>query len=453
MAETDRGYRNPGDVEIRTMTLVTSQGQSIDIGSLVIEFNIYQDLFSHYMRCEAVINDSTGLLETLQGAEGSAGGFTGGETLVVSYKTKDDDLEFNNHAFGLFEMANRQRVQEKNEVFLVQGISIEFYNNVGKKISRAYGGRSGNQISTMIESILRENFLTPDIRAIYRSLKDASGVRVTKENKVDNTNGLQRFVIPNMTIDDTIDFFAREADCDGHVPFYIFYENQVGYQFRDINTLLMDAEPKQTYTYEPSNYKDTPDESADAEFRDPFKISEYNVARQGNFIDSVQSGLFSSKTHNIDLLRKTFSTSVFKYENSVSKFNSLQSTPIAGTSGEDSVINMTTSRIGHDSDPFFRNERVLPKRLNQFISLKTAFFKHNFNTKLEITVPGDSTVTVGDVIYVKIPVATNLDDQDGQEDKYLSGKYIIARLRHKMAGKTGEYYSTHMELAKSTGNR
>jgi len=450
--ETIKGYKGAGDCEVKSLKLITTAGQVIDISSLVVEMSFYENLFNPYLQCDLVINDSLGMIQSFQGNEsaGTPGGFTGGEVLVVSYKTNSEDIEFTDHAFGLYELGNRQRIREKSESYKLSGISMEYYANVGKQISRGYGGQSGNQISKMVESILEEYFNSPALQSLYNDVKEKSGITISKENTVDPTNGLQRLLVSNKSVEETLAMMGREADCDNHVPFYIFFENSDGFQFRDINALIMADDPEQVYTYEPMNANDTENQSADSEFKDPFKIESYYVIRENNFMDNAQKGLYRQKTINVDLLRKKTKTVDFRYSENVDKFQKLNGNPIAGDVDGDGVINLTTSRLGHDTDPLFGDERVLPKRINQFASLKGSFFAHNFNTKLEVTLPGDSTLKAGDKINISIPAATNTDDADGTEDKYLSGIYLIASVRQKMSG-NGDDYRTIIQCAKDTG--
>jgi hypothetical protein len=444
--ETIKGYKGAGDCEVRSLKLISTGGQVIDINPIVVEMSFYSNLFSHYLECDVVINDSLGLISSL------ANGFTGGEILVVSFKTNSEDMDYVTHAFGLYELGDRMRVEEKNESYRISGISLEYYSNTAKKISRGYGGQSGNQISNMVQSILDEHFNSPSLQALYRDIKEKSGVRVEKTNTVDPTNGLQRLCIPNLSVDDTLDLMGSEADCDGHVPMYIFYENKDGYQFRDVNSLIMEELPEDApvYTYEPSNANDPNETSADSDFKDPLKIESFRVVRENNFIENAKSGMFASETLNIDILRKNYRRVKYDYNENVNKFQRLNSVTTRGSIEGQGDIMVTTSRIGHDSDPLFANERVLPKRRNQFLALKRGFFKHNFNTKVEFVLPGDSDLSVGQKIKISIPAATNLDEQDGQEDKYLSGTYIITNCRQKMSG-NGDDYRTIIQCAKDSG--
>ena len=70
---------------------------------------------------------------------------------------------------------------------------------------------------------------------------------------------------------------------------------------------------------------------------------------------------------------------------------------------------------------------------------------------MEVSVPGNSELNVGDVIELNIPNATTINKLDGKKDKYLSGKYLITSLRHKFGGTTGTQFTTFIECVKDTG--
>ena len=168
MTEHIKGYRNPGDIEIKTLKFVSVAGQIIDIGPIVVEMNIFQNLFEHYLQCEIVLNDSLGIIQTLgNGRSDENGGFTGGELLFISYRTKDEALPLRTHFFALYEMSERVRVEEKSETYVMSGVSIEAYLSASKKISKAYGTGGGNTIDKMMKSVVEEYVYNKTAKDIY----------------------------------------------------------------------------------------------------------------------------------------------------------------------------------------------------------------------------------------------------------------------------------------------
>jgi hypothetical protein len=175
--------------------------------------------------------------------------------------------------------------------------------------------------------------------------------------------------------------------------------------------------------------------------------------KQGDFLENLESGLFQSRTIHIDVLRKNKREVVYKYDDYFSKFKKLQNLKIAGgeTKG-DPVVRMFTSRFGHDSDALFSGESPNPKRYTEHIGQSEAYLSHTFNTQLEVVIPGDSELDVGDVIVLNIPPATNVLDQVNVGDKYLSGKYLVTKIRNKFLDDS-ESMSTILECVKDTGTK
>lgn len=433
-----KGYRNPGDVELKTFTLITTQGEVIDCMKLYREWNVYQDLSSHYLTLDVVMFDAGGILNSIEG------GFTGGEILVMAYKTggPKDKVNYKTHAFAITDLSNRQTVDEKNEIYMLSGISIESFSTVDQKISRAYGP---NLISKMITSICKEFFINPT-QSLYSSINDAIKINVNKKYNIEESKSQQRYISPNMRVDDTIDQLCKEAISDLDISHFIFYEDASGFNFVDLNSIVT-KEPRYTFSYAPSNF-DEGDNNAKAEFTDPLKIISYTIEKEGNVYDNMMSGLYKSKTIALDILRKKKTETIYDYKRTPSKFNKLQPFLIPGDSKPTAIVDLITSRNGHDSDFLFILESPLPKKTVQNTSRRRSYFKHLTNRVVSIVIPGNSEVLVGDVVYLSIPPATNLDGLKKKEDKYLSGKYIVSKARHKHIE---ENFTTFLECIKDTG--
>ena len=451
MSESIGGYKHAGDVDVRTFKLITAAGQSIDLEPITVEFSVYQSLFEHYLQCDLILNDSLGLINTLNPIKDGVtqGGFSGGDLLVVSYRSNDQSLPYKNHVFVLYEMTDRKRIEENSEAYFFSGISIEAYSATSQKISRSYGG---NDISSMVKSVTDEFIYSSSIKGLHNSLREVTKFRIEKQNDFDSTTGNHKFVIPNLSVDDTIDFLCKEADNDDHIPYYLFYENSKGFNFKNLGTLVS-QEPKETYNYILSNFGDGYKDRKKEEYTEATNIRSFEVLKQNDFLENIETGLFQSRTIHIDVLRKNKREVVYKYDDYFPKFKKLQNLKIAG--GEpngDPLVRMFTSRNGHDNDALFSDESPTPKRGTEHIGQSEAYFSHIFNTQMEVVVPGDSELDAGDVIYLNIPPATNVLDQVNVGDKYLSGKYLITKVRNKFLDDS-ESMSTILEVVKDTGTK
>ncbi len=454
MSGSIEGYKHAGDVDIRSFKLITATGQVIDLQSVTVEFSVYQSLFEHYIQCDLVINDSLGLFNTINQIKDGVtqGGFSGAEMLIVSYRSNDPSLPYRDHVFNLYEMSDRKRIEENSEVYFFSGISIEAYMASSQKISRSYGGVNGNDISSMIQSLTDEFVYNSNAKAIYSSVREAVNFRIARKNDFDKTNGAHKFVIPNLSVDDTIDFLCKEADSDDHIPYYLFYEDSLGFNFKNLGQLV-EKEPKETYSYTPSNFSGMFKDKKKDDYTEATNIRSFEVLKQSDFLENLESGLYQSRSIFIDTLKKNKREVVYKYDDYISKFKKLQKFKIAGgqTIG-DPVVRMNTSRYGHDNDSLFSSEVASTKKFSEHLAQSEAYFSHIFNTQVEVVVPGDSELNVGDIINLNIPPASNVLDQVNTEDKYLSGKYLITKLRNKFLDGS-ESMSTVMECVKDTSTK
>lgn len=447
---TQTGYRKAGDIDVRTFSLISGAGQIIDIEGLVADFSIFQDIESHYMKCEMTITDSVGLINTLAGNPdtGELGGFNGNEFLLVSFKSNSDDLEYKNHLFSLYQLTDRQRIEERNEAYVISGISTEAYSTASRKINRAFGRQGGNQISNMVTAVYNEFFNSNQLQGLYRNISQLAGAQVSKGFQCDETVGLHKYIVPSLTVDDTIDFFADESDSADHVPLYNFFENSDGFNYKNISTLVT-QEPKEMFTYAPSN--NTSEVGSSNANDDRTKIRSFLVAKQTDFLGNLDGGLYNSRSIHLDVLKKNKRVVDYSYDKAFNRFKTFHGLKIPGQSDSPSIIRLKTSDFGRDTDTIFQPEAPLPKTITETAAVSDGYSKHIFNTVVEVVVAGDSELDVGDVVLLKIPAAAISKDQDGDADKYLSGNYLITKLRHKMLGVNGDNYTTTLECVKDTG--
>jgi len=438
------GYRQAGDVELNTIALVARSGQIFDLSEVMLEINIFQNLYEKEMTCEVVVSDATGLIDFMKPNSEDIGGFTGMEAVFLSYRTPNEGTPKNKHLFIMNSLENRQSVDEKIETYVLTGTSLETVSIADKKISRSYGGSKGNTIANMIKSVHKEFYETQDIKKTYTNLDEAN-FRINKKLTADDTKGLQKYVIPNLSVEDTIDFFVNEAQGDDIASLYTFYEDSNGYHFRNVSNLVQ-SEIKETYKWEPSNYTEG-GEGAGAENLDAFKIISYEVVKEADFLDNKESGLYASKTILIDNLRKKKIERDFDYKKQHDKFKKLQRFRIPGSASSTAIVDMFTTRFQHDQLDIFRDENVRPKTLERTVQFRRSYASHLNNKTLEVTIHGNSTLNVGDTVFLSFPVMSTGEEQM-REDKYMTGKHLITALRHKIDKET---HVTVMECIKDTG--
>jgi hypothetical protein len=96
------------------------------------------------------------------------------------------------------------------------------------------------------------------------------------------------------------------------------------------------------------------------------------------------------------------------------------------------------------------NLNIIPNRVEQWMQSRLVQSQQVNNIKLNIRAPGLSTRSVGDLIEFKLPTSY-LEDRDGvtqsQHHTYLSGYYLITKLRHHF---NKEKYEIEFEAIKDS---
>ena len=126
----------------------------------------------------------------------------------------------------------------------------------------------------------------------------------------------------------------------------------------------------------------------------------------------------------------------------------------------ESVISFYPTNFAHDvrfkDDPGPQSVKggikgalnIIPNRVDQWMQSRMVQSQQLNNIKLNVRAPGLSTRTVGDLIEFKMPTQF-LEDRDGEtqstQHKYLSGYYLITKLRHHF---TKEKYEIEFEAIK-----
>ena len=419
-------YAFPGDIELVELSLISSSGVSIDISRIALEVNIYQSLFKHYLRCEVNIGDSLNIGNILTGndKENIPGGWTGGEMLSIAYRentdpSKDSEVPVKRHMFVLYEMSDRIKNNDFSEQYRIQGISLESFVTIPQKIRKSFGGEKGNTISNMIKSICNEYVFPKPVSDIYAK----SHIRKTVE--VDETLGLERYVIPSLTVDETINFLADEADSAEHYPYFVFYEDSNGFKFKNVPDLIRNAKKDlPTFFYFMSNYFEATD-NEDVKYEDQYKIIDFSVEKTSNILDNTANGLYKAKNIKLDIINKKVTTSIFDYQKEKDNFETLQKGYHSGSVGSDDVILSLSTK-------------------DNLRDKKNSFKRQIFNNVMDVSIPGDSSLNVGDVIKLNFYINNTIIEDHGL-DKQLSGKYIIANLRQKL---NQNIFTTQLTVAK-----
>lgn len=223
-ANLDAGAYTTRDYRVTGINLISAEGVSVEISSLVTELQLRQDLFVGFMSGEIAVVDGIGLFAsaTYRGAE-----YIGINLLQPGKKKGELKIVFRVHKVSHRRITNAGNAQR----YLIHFISDEMVQSNLINISKAYKKTTISQIVS-------------DITNTYMGL-DKVNVEATKE-QVD-------IIIPSWRPVQALRWLAKRAE-NGDNHTFMFYQNMDGYHFKSLHSMYDDA-PCIGYelTYQPKN--------------------------------------------------------------------------------------------------------------------------------------------------------------------------------------------------------
>ena len=294
MSDKER-LQSPGDYFVDGVMIVGSSGARINVTDQVREINIYQNINTPFMSGSIIIADSMGVAELLP--------FLGQERLLFSLKTPTRrSIDFNNYHAIIYNVQKRFANTDKEQTFVLNWTTLDNYRNVRTKISESFDG----SISDIVTKIL----------------KGKDYLATNKPINIERTKNLRQYVFPNITPFQAINLMKEEAiSKDESSPCFVFFENQDGYHFRSMDSLIgqlgeLNVPHKKTYKYQPSKGNST---------RDPedglSTIISWSVTNNNNSFLNTRHGLYSSTLYYHDIFNKNVQKFVYSYGNDRMKRN------------------------------------------------------------------------------------------------------------------------------------
>ena len=413
---SDKEYiQHPGDFILDGILIVGSSGIRIEIGNLLQELNIYQDITSPYMSGSILLKDASGISSALP--------FLGQERLIFSLRTPGRrKIDFNEYHAIIYNVGKRVHSADKSQTVLLNFTSLENYKNIHTKISKSFKG----EISSIVQEILSSpNFL---------------GSR--KSINIDVTQDIRKFVIPNLRPFHAINVMKNEAiskeESSSH---YLFYENPNGFHFRTLDSLLgktqsITVAEKGTYKFEPmppGNIVTDPSLTMNT-------ILHWEIHDNTNSFVNVKTGMFASTLYTHDIFNKNIQKFEFDYVKSYSGRNTLNQNkkshgPLVALTktGKKTITEYSESKIfvhptGSDN---LHTEGTSTNAEKWLQESRSRTIERQFFT-LKIETYGNTNIMVGDIINVVIPANKESGAAAGKEsiDRVLSGRYLVTEQHH-----------------------
>lgn len=395
MASASSAYDVNRQVEIYNLTIKKPNKNTIlDILPIMEQVVLYEDLFQPTLSAVLLIRDQVNLVGTFP--------ITGGEIVNITYKTpiytETITQEFIVSKVGDRGVNNSTENIQMSELRLCTPEAWWAANN---EAASAYTGTYADIISRMLTDT---------------GTKKA----VTKEESV----GIVNYVAPSCNIFKAIKFCASRANSKTLSPMF-FWEGTKGFNFKSLKEMYRASYDKYIYIGSRNIIGGS----------DPDRLfnTAYNFEyREGNNrLDQYHAEAFGANHFSMDLTNKRIVKSANSYEDLFSKQD----------------IKLSKYPLNDESKSSRNIDGYIPWRVDQ--SHLGAFYREASlalmdNLTVLVSIPGDSNLKAGDVVWMEIPSRSGLGVD---VEKFSSGKWFVRSIKHLITKTT---YSMVCELTKDS---
>ena len=129
--------RNPTDYNLKQLSLITSMAGGngiIDLMPLMVEVNLYEDVYSATISGEVVLQDALGLVSNYL--------LKGTEFIQIQLQKTTQDNTFISRNYRVYKISKRD-ISDSNqyEVYILNFCSEEFFISEQYRISKSYKGQ------------------------------------------------------------------------------------------------------------------------------------------------------------------------------------------------------------------------------------------------------------------------------------------------------------------------
>ena len=433
-----------GELNIDTLEILTSGGLKLDVTGITVSVDIFEDIFKNTITGSIILGDTENILTNFK--------IVGQELLRLKFRSpglteKQDILDFTDNPFFIYKINMRKSVASGGQIYELLFTSQESMRNQTVRVSKSY--------KDSIQNIVLD------------VMKNKNTIATNKDVYVDATLGSRKIVAPNVHPYSLIDKLKRESisKADGSTEF-LFFENKDGFNFTSLSGLY--SMPIKAIFHDgdkmldenKSSTKGRVDNTVIQSFR---RIISYDIVSNKDFAINLVGGMLGGEltTHNI--YNKSYETTNYSYFDNFKDHPRIEGTNSKEIYSEELIqqlnsfdktsikVHPTSSVNDLDAQHYEDGNTVYStnKAKDWMLHRQSRIAELNNNSFINMTVHGITNLKVGDIIEANFPVVGN-DHNNYKLDPFLSGIYLISKLRHTFSPIT-KSHQINMQIVRDCG--
>lgn len=452
----------PRQVDIKEITVINAIMTPINVLPMLVELNLFEDMFAGGMYGNITLNDDSALIDTFS--------FMGEELINLHFDTPKFDTPIRK-TFRCCGITNRFFVRDSQvEQYTIHFVSPEVAMDHFGVIQTAFDGK----VDDIVEKIYTDYLLFP---RYYEVNEDNTSATPSEEETplrmISEYPQKIKFVSPSWSPIKCLSWLASKIASVPPItaPNALFFESNKSYNFGSIEEILVQTRKNQAlagvYYYVPGNLRDFKSDSGSPigntvnvggrEFSSPdipmefFGVHDLTVITDVDSLKNMQKGYLASVYHKIDVMNKQHTVEEYDHVENFYRYN--HTSPYAtGFFLDGAVRSPYAHQFVGFSHPGLHTgvENNLNETASKIMPARNSLLQDIGQIKLKLDAAGRTDIEVGNVIYMYYPrggVKSDIQTTLPIRDEHYSGVYIITAIHHRI---NREEHLMTMEVVKDS---
>lgn len=449
---------------------VTDNSQGYDITPICSQFIYYENIDSPFVEAElSLIDSGVNLIKSLP--------IQGGEEVSIKLECASSTGEAPSikeitYQLYVWKVENRA-FTSKIQTYTLRLLPIEAFVNEYSRVVRRLEGYT-NEI---VEKLLKEE-LASKSKIFTEKSKNQVVFYPSRKSVISLINSLQKNSISEKASIRKIDNnkFSNNTKKNENsendtkiagTAGYLFFQNKNGFVFKSIDTICAVGTKG---SFQGSNVIGTYYSKLAMNSSNPnnyFTIETYNFKDEIDILNKLRKGAYSTKIVLYNISTGDYEEFVYSLDDTFKDMvklgnqSKLPEFQIKQSDFPTRVISMVVDHetwhfkdtVANPEDPNVNGDAKYPDYSKYLIAQSISRRNILEMQKLEITIPGNSALVVGEKLKIYLPnMSTEETRLKDPWDKESSGNYLISKLSHNynMAIETGPKFTTVLELIRDT---
>lgn len=440
------GIQKAGSVEIVELNLITSTNSVFDLRDFLVEFNLYEDIFSNNLYGDILLSDSRNLIDLAP--------IIGEEYLNVEFVTPSfkEGGHYIKKTFRVFKVSDRAVVRDNStQLFVLHFASIELFFDIQLPLFKSFKGKAHEIVSN-----LYFDYLASNRNFLITEKGFNTETPFTPLVTINETSNDIKFVSPGWTPLKCINWIASKSiPKDGLSKNYLFFETNRAFYFGSLEAIFRDSYENKniltTYTLAPNNIRN---KGAVDVNRELSLVQSVQMIESTDHVKNYTNGYLANRLITLDVLNKKYELFDYDYvddyfKNYHTSGKGSQSKPVFDVNGPRNPA-VSISFYPINSKLFNNFPGNISEKIKEIYGNRKSSLLGLTNIKLNLAVPGRTDIEAGRMIYFKFPALGPASEEDTNMDKIdknYSGYYLITAIHHRV---TSQEHTMSMEVIKDS---